>query len=67
MTGCGGRAAYLDDREERDPDVKKALARKKANDIEGAIASYQKAIERHPNMALPHLELGILFDDREKN
>ena len=59
--------AYLDRREERDPDVKKALAKKKANDIGGAIKLYQKALDRKPTMALPHLELGILFDDKKKD
>jgi nucleoid-associated protein YgaU len=67
IVGCSGRTAYLDRREERDPDVKKALVKKKGNDIEGAIKYYQKALDRKSTMALPHLELGILFDDQKKD
>ena len=65
LSGCGGGAAQ-DQREERDPLVKRAQARKQAHDIDGAIELFNKALERKPGMARAHLELGLVYDqDKE--
>jgi nucleoid-associated protein YgaU len=65
LAGCGGSGA-LDEREERDPLVKRAQARKQAHDIDGAIELFNKALDRKPGMARAHLELGLIYDqDKE--
>lgn len=59
-TGCGSGAR--ENREERDPILRKARERKNAQDFEGAAALYAKAIEKKPALAQAHLELGLLYD-----
>lgn len=57
-TGCGSR----DQREQRDPLLRRAQAKKAANDIEGAVETYLKVIEKKPRLARAHLELGWIYD-----
>ena len=61
LSGCGG-AGTQDRREERDPLLKRAQARKNTQDMDGAIELYQKALERKPTLARAHLELALLYD-----
>ncbi len=63
--GCGGAGAR-EAREENHPLMRRALARKRANDFEGAIAAYQEALERNPALARAHLDLGLLYDQGPK-
>lgn len=59
--GCGPgglRAA----REERDPLLQRARDRKNAQDISGAVEAYQRAIDKRPQLARAHLELGWIYD-----
>lgn len=65
LQGCGRSAASLDKLEERDPFLKRAQARKSAQDMAGAIELYNKALERKPHLARAHLELGLLYDEQE--
>lgn len=66
LSGCNGGGAAQDQREERDPLVKRAQARKQAHDIDGAIELFNKALDRKPGMARAHLELGLVYDqDKE--
>lgn len=60
--GCHRGAASLDRRDERDPMLQRARAREKANDIDGALEQYQKALDRKPRLARAHLEMGLLYD-----
>ena len=62
--GCSRTAASLDKLEERDPYLKRAQARKNAQDMAGAIELYNKALERKPQLARAHLELGVLYDEQ---
>ncbi|MFH0878397.1 MAG: LysM peptidoglycan-binding domain-containing protein [Lentisphaerota bacterium] len=63
LSACGsGSAARLDRLEERDPYLKRAMARKNAQDIDGAIDLYEKALERKPTLARAHLDLGLLYE-----
>ncbi len=65
-SGCNGGAASRDQRDERDPTMKRAEAKKQAHDVDGAIAEFNKALDRKPDMAKAHLELGLLYDqDKE--
>lgn len=67
MGGCGRSAASLDAREERDPVLKRAVALKNVNDIDGAIELYNKALERKPWLARGHLEVGLLYDTEKQD
>lgn len=61
VSGCGGPGAQ-DQREERDPLLKKAQARKNMNDFDGALELCQRAIDRKPAMARPHLDMALIYD-----
>jgi nucleoid-associated protein YgaU len=63
LLGCSG-AGSLDERDERDPRLTKARSLKSAQDYDGAIAWYNKALERRPNLARAHLELGLIYDQQ---
>lgn len=58
--GCSGNARA--NREDRDPLLRKARERKNAQDFEGAVSLYTRALEKKPQLAQAHLELGLLFD-----
>ena len=66
LAGCGIDSAR-DQRDERDPLLRRAQSRKNANDIEGAIDAYQRALDKKPQLALAHLQLGILFDQNRED
>lgn len=59
--GCGPRS-LRDAREERDPLLRRAQAKKNAADIQGAVEAYLYAIEKRPRLARAHLELGWIYD-----
>lgn len=60
--GCTRRTERLDRRDENHPLIKRAIARKQAQDIDRAIELFQKALERKASLARAHLELGLLYD-----
>ena len=63
---CSRRTGVMDQREIRDPLVHRALMKKRAHDIDGAIKLFYQVLARKPSMGRPHLELGLLLDnDRE--
>lgn len=64
--GCGN-PERLDRREERDPMVMRGDARQRAGDLDGAIESYIRALERRPQIALPHVKLGLIYKDRREH
>ncbi|NCC49774.1 MAG: LysM peptidoglycan-binding domain-containing protein [Spartobacteria bacterium] len=66
LTACGG-AERLDRREEQDPVLKRAQARKRTHDIDGAIELFHKALERKPGLARAHLELGLIYDSEKED
>ena len=66
-TACRPAAERLDRRDERDPLIVRGDARKRAGDVDGAVALYQKALDRNPNLALAHLKLGVEFDDQKRD
>jgi tetratricopeptide (TPR) repeat protein len=59
--GCG--RASDERREARDRYLRRAEAAKKAQDVDRAIALCEQALERHPNLALAHRELGLMLDN----
>ncbi len=67
LPACSRSAASLDQREDRDPLLKRALAAKSAEDLDGAIDLCNKALERKPNLARAHLELGYLYDKHKED
>lgn len=62
VAGCRRSGQSLDQRDENHPLMRRAAARREAQDIEGAVAAYKKALEKKPDLARAHLELGVLFD-----
>ena len=67
LAGCGHDAASLDKQEENDPALRRARVRKKAQDVDGAIELYNKALERKPQLARAHLEVGLLYDSYKED
>jgi len=61
--GCGNRAERADRREEEYPLLRRAIQKKREHDIEGAIALSHQALEKRPDLARAHLELGLLYDE----
>ena len=60
-TGCG---RISDERREaRDRYLRRAEAAKDAQDIDRAIEWCEQALERRPNLALAHRELGLMLDN----
>lgn len=60
-SGCGRSDGEA--REARDRYLRRALAAKEAQDIDGAIEWCEKALERRPDLALAHRELGLMLDN----
>lgn len=58
--GCGG--SWRDAREERDPLLRRARERRNAQDIQGAVELYQRALDKKPDLARAHLEVGAIYD-----
>lgn len=46
--------------------MRRALALKRANDVDGAIATYQKHLDRYPATARAHVQLGMMFDQEPR-
>jgi nucleoid-associated protein YgaU len=67
QVGCSGDATSQDNWDERDPYLKRALARKNIDDIDGAIDLLDKALDRKPKLARAHLELGWLYDKHKQD
>lgn len=65
--GCLGTAGDAERREERDPLFRKAIARKNVDDVDGAIDLFNKTLERKPQLARAHLELGLLYDMKKQD
>lgn len=65
VSGCGG--AGRDAREDRDPLLRRARERRNAQDIEGAVELYQRALDKKPGLARAHLELGAIFDQNQRD
>ena len=66
-TGCGRSAARLDQQEENDPALRRARVRQQAKDIDGAIELYNRALDRKPQLARAHLEVGLLYDGHKED
>lgn len=59
--GCGRSGD--DARDARNRYLRRAQAAQDAQDIDGAIALCEKALEREPDLALAHRELGLMLDN----
>ncbi len=60
-SGCGV-STLRDQREDRDPQIRRAREMKNAGNIEGALEAYQRALDKKPQLARAHLEMGLLYD-----
>lgn len=67
LSGCSQQVTRLDERDFRDPLIRKAQSKIRQGDKDGAILSLNKALERKPDLAQAHLELALLYDDYKKD
>jgi len=66
FAGCSPiKRSGLDD--ERDPHVLEAQKRVRGSDWDGAVQSFERALQSNPNNATAHLELGIIYDQRKND
>ncbi len=65
LSGC---APFFDaDSEEKNPLIGDGLAKKAAYNFQGALESFEKALEGNPRLARPHWELGLLYSQNVPN
>jgi tetratricopeptide (TPR) repeat protein len=64
-SGCGAGVSVQEAREARDPLLRRARERRQAQDMPGAIAYYQRALDKKPTLARAHLELGSIYDQSQ--
>lgn len=62
ITLAGGCSDLNKGAEDRDPNIKHARERRAVGDYEGAIESYQKALDKRPGLARIHWELASVYD-----
>jgi LysM repeat protein len=67
VAGCGRNTAGLDRQEEQDPLIQRARELSNAQDINGALDLYNKAIARRPTLARAHLEAASLYDSYKED
>lgn len=53
--------------EDRDPNIKRARERRAVGDYPGAIESYQKALDKRPDLARVHWEMASVYDQHLTN
>ena len=67
LSACSENVEHKERREERDPMIQRALAKKRTQDMDGARDLFMKALQRKPELARSHLELGLIYDDHFEN
>ena len=67
VAGCSKDAKRKDDRALRDPLVRRALAKERVGDVDSALKTLLKAVERRPQLSYAHLKLGELYEKYEKD
>jgi LysM repeat protein len=64
LSGCGSSTIVGMD-EEKEPQFQIGRSRVNAMDYRGAIEAFEQALEANPRSAAAHMELGILYAERE--
>lgn len=67
FSACSRQVASLDERDFRDPLIRKAQSKIRQGDKDGAIDCLNKALARRPDLAQASLELALLYDDYKKD
>jgi tetratricopeptide (TPR) repeat protein len=67
VVGCSGVLGSSEARDERDPMFRRAMARKNAGDVDGAIEWFNRALDRRRDLARAHFELGLLYDMKKQD
>jgi len=69
LAGCvlGGCVPAAPGDEEREPYFLAGKSRVSSMDFEGAVKSFEKAVEVNPKSAPAHFELGLLYDTKESD
>lgn len=65
LSGCGPGTTDL--RESRDPMVRRARDLKSAGDLDGAISSYNQALDQHGDLPQTHLEIATLYHQHKQD
>ncbi len=65
LTGCSSGQSAAD--EEKEPHFLAGKSRFNAMDYQGAIESFQKALEVNPRSGAAHLQLGMLLEGRDSD
>lgn len=63
LAGCNLNQS-ADERDERDPYLRRARELKNLQNFDGAIEMYNKALDRRPGLARAHLEVGLIYDQQ---
>lgn len=64
LTGCGGSN---DADEEQNPLIRQGLEQVHAKNWDAAVENFRKALDKHPDMARPHLELALIYHQHKAN
>lgn len=65
LPGCGRMPS--EKREGKNRTIRRAVAARQAQDIDGSIALCQKALARNPDLSVAHLELALMMDMHREN
>lgn len=67
LPGCMRNTARIEEKEENHPRYREGKARMQQGEFDGAIKTFETLLRENPSMARPHLELGVLYDERKKD
>jgi len=67
LTGCNKDSQSIEEREERDPLVKSGQAYMEEGKWDEALKAFKQAVENDPEMARPHLDLALIYQQYKIN
>ncbi|MFO1492079.1 MAG: tetratricopeptide repeat protein [Kiritimatiellia bacterium] len=67
LPGCMRSTARIEEKEENHPRYREGKARMQQGEYDDAIRTFEALLRENPSMARPHLELGVLYDERKKD
>ncbi|MFO1530438.1 MAG: tetratricopeptide repeat protein [Kiritimatiellia bacterium] len=67
LPGCMRSTARIEEKEENHPRYREGKARMQQGEFDNAIKTFESLLRENPSMARPHLELGVLYDERKKD
>lgn len=67
LSACTRNIARVEEKEENHPRYREGKAKMQQLDFDGAIKVFESLLREQPGMVRPHLELGVLYDERKKD